>query len=126
MMLKHADLTEVIIECFYDVYKTLGYGFLEKVYENGLLHRLRRQGVTVTAQHPLKVMDVDGTILGEYFADLFVDSRLVVELKACRALADEHVAQLLDYLRASRVEHGMLINFGSSRLEIRKYVLTDS
>ena len=77
-------------------------------------------------QHPLQVLDEDGTPLGDYFADLLVESKLIVELKACKALADEHVAQLLGYLRGCRVEHGLLINFGSRKLEVRKYVLSEA
>jgi len=77
------------------------------------------------AQHPLAVLDEDGTPLGDYFADIFVENRLIVEIKACKALSDEHVAQLLGYLRSSRIEHGLLINFGARKLEIRKYVLSD-
>ena len=100
-------------------------GHLEKVYENGLAHRLRKMGLRVEQQHPLKVYDEDGTILGEYFADLFVDDVLLVELKACRAISAEHTAQLLGYLRACRMEHGLLINFGAPKLEIRKYVLSE-
>ncbi len=102
------------------------HGHLEKVYENGLAHRLRKAGTTVIQQHPLNVLDEDGTVLGEYLADLFVEGRLIVELKACKTLLDEHVAQLLGYLRSARVEHGLLINFGSPRLQIRKYVLSDT
>ena len=71
----------------------------------------------------MKVFDEDGTALGEYHADLFVEDCLIVELKACKALVDEHFAQLLGYLRASRIAHGLLINFGSGRLEIRKFKL---
>ena len=78
----------------------------------------------VEQQYPLKVYDEDGTVLGEYFADLFVENRLIVELKACRALAPEHTAQLLGYLRACQIEHGLLINFGAPKLEIKKYVLS--
>jgi GxxExxY protein len=70
-------------------------------------------------------MDEDGAVLGEYFADLLIESRLIVELKACRALTDEHVAQLLGYLRSSRMEHGLLINFGAPKLEIRKFALSN-
>ena len=77
-------------------------------------------------QQPLNVLDEDGTLLGEFFADLFVEHQLVVELKAVRCLADEHVAQLLGYLRASRLEHGLLVNFGTPVLEIRKFVLSDT
>jgi len=101
----------------------LRHGHLEKVYENGLAHRLRKEGFRVEHQYPLKVSDEDGTVLGEYYADLFVEDCLIVELKACKTLVDEHFAQLLGYLRASRIAHGLLINFGSSRLEIRKFKL---
>ncbi len=102
------------------------HGHAEKIYENGLAHRLRKQGLKVAQQYPLNVYDEDGTIWGEYFADLLIEDQLIVELKATRALADEHVAQLLGYLRSSRLEHGLLINFGSPKLQIRKYALTDS
>jgi len=91
------------------------------VYENGLAHRLQKAGIRFELQYPLKVSDEDGAILGEYYADLFVEGCLVVELKACRALADEHIAQILGYLRASHTLHGLLINFGAPRLEIRKF-----
>ena len=101
----------------------LRHGHLEKVYENGLAHRLRNAGLKLEQQVPLKVYDEDGTILGEYVADMVVEGCLLVELKACRALANEHVAQLLGYLRACRMEHGLLINFGAPKLEIRKFKL---
>jgi GxxExxY protein len=78
----------------------------------------------VKQQHPLNVYDEDGTLLGEYSADLFVENCLIVELKACKILADEHTAQLLGYLRASRIEHGLLINFGAAKLQIKKYILS--
>lgn len=100
------QLCDVVRETGYAVHRYLDPGHLEKVYENALVNRLRKQGVDVKQQHPLKVLDEDGTILGEYLADLFVDHCLIVELKAARATADEHVAQLLGYLRAARVEHG--------------------
>jgi hypothetical protein len=77
-------------------------------------------------QHPLTVYDEDGTIIGEYFADLYVQSSLIIELKAAKGLADEHVAQILGYLRASRIEHGLLMNFGAHKFEIRKYVLSQT
>jgi GxxExxY protein len=99
-----------------------GQGHLEKVYENALAHRLRKLGLTVVQQCPLTVYDEDGTVLGEYFADLFIDNRLLVELKACSALRQEHVAQLLGYLKSSRIEHGLLVNFGSAIFQIKKYI----
>ena len=119
-------LCDRIRETSLSLHSHLRHGHVEKVYENGLAHRLRKQNLLAQQQHPLNVVDEDGTVLGEFFADLFVENQLIVELKACRALADEHVAQLLGYLRASRIHHGLLINFGSPRLEIRKYVLSDA
>ena len=100
------------------------HGHLEKVYENGLAHRLRKAGLKVVQQHPLTVRDEDGTVLGDYHADLFIEDCLIVELKAVKAVADEHVAQLLGYLRSSRMEHGLLINFGAPKLEIKQYALS--
>ncbi len=117
-------LCDKVRETSYAIHLYLGHGHLEKVYENALAHRLRKDGVTVVQQHPLAVYDEDGTLLGEYFADLFVDNRLIVELKASRVLADEHTAQLLGYLRATRMEHGLLINFGSTKFQIKKYVFS--
>jgi GxxExxY protein len=117
-------LCDVVRQTGFQLHRYLGCGHLEKVYENGLLHRLRKQSIAVDPQWPLKVFDEDGTVLGEYLADLFVDHRLLVEVKACRTLADEHVAQLLGYLRASRIEHGLLINFGAAKYLIRKYIWT--
>jgi GxxExxY protein len=117
-------LCDRVREAAFALHQHLRHGHVETVYENGLGHRLRKLGLKVTQQHPLSVFDEDGTLLGEFVADLLVEQRLIVELKACRSLVDEHVAQLLGYLRAARIEHGLLINFGSSRLEIRKYVLT--
>ncbi len=117
-------LCDRVREASFALHRHLRHGHVEKVCENGLANRLRKLGLPVRQQHPLSVFDEDGTLLGEFFADLFVDHRLVVELKACRALVDEHVAQLLGYLRASRIEHGLLINFGAPRLQVRKYALT--
>ena len=108
-----------------NLHQYLRYGHLEKVYENGLAHRLRKEGLTVEQQCPLSVRDEDGTVLGDYFADLIVEDVLIVELKACKALANEHIAQVLGYLRACRKEHGLLINFGAPKLEIKKYALSD-
>ena len=120
------QLCDQIRETSFALHRYLRHGHLEKVYENGLANRLRKAGVQVKQQHPLQVLDEDGTVLGDYFADLFVDGELIVELKACKALTDEHVAQLLGYLRGSRIEHGLLINFGSGKLEVRKYILSDA
>lgn len=120
------QLCDQIRETAFALHRYLRHGHLEKVYENGLANRLRKAGVQVKQQHPLQVLDEDGTPLGDYFADLLVSGELIVELKACKALADEHTAQLLGYLRGSRIEHGLLINFGSSKLEVRKFVLSEA
>jgi GxxExxY protein len=118
-------LCDKVRETAFALQKFHRHGHAEKVYENGLAHRLGRQGLKVVRQHPLHVYDEDGTILGEYFADLLVEDQLIVEIKACRSLVDEHVAQLIGYLRSSRREHGLLINFGAPILQVRKYALSD-
>lgn len=118
-------LCDQIRETSFALHRHLRHGHVEKVYENGLSSRLRKQNLQVIQQHPLNVYDDDDSLLGEFFSDLFVEGRLIIELKACRALADEHLAQLLGYMRASHIEHGLLINFGSPRMEIHKYVLSD-
>ena len=119
------QLCDVIRETSFAVHRFHRHGHLEKIYENALAHRLRKLGVKVEQQHPLRVLDEDGTPLGEYLADLFIEDRLIVELKAVRAVVDEHVAQLLGYLRSSRMETGLLINFGSPVLHVKKYLMSD-
>ncbi|NLF01322.1 MAG: GxxExxY protein [Anaerolineales bacterium] len=116
-------LCDLIRETAFSLHGYLRYGHLEKVYENGLAHRLRKAGLEVEQQKPLKVRDEDGTILGDYYADLFVNDCLIVELKACKSLADEHIAQVLGYLRAANQRDALLINFGAPRLEIKKLIL---
>lgn len=119
------ELCDVIRETIYSLHQYLRHGHLEKVYENGLVHRLRKTGIKVEQQYALPVFDEDGTVLGDFFADLLVEDCLIVELKACKSLVSEHVAQILGYLRASRIEHGILVNFGAPKLQIKKYVLSD-
>ena len=114
------ELCDIVRETEYAIHVYHGHGHLEKVYENALVHRLRKLGIDVKQQHPLTVLDEDGTVIGEYFADLFVDNQIVVELKAVQAIADEHVPQILGYLKSSRIEHGLLINFGSYKFSIKK------
>jgi len=118
------ELCDIVRETSFAIHKFHRFGHLEKVYENALAHRLRKAGVKVEQQFPLAVFDEDGTVLGEYFADLFIEDCLIVELKACSTLIDEHIAQILGYLRSSRIEHGLLINFGNQKLQIKKYVLS--
>lgn len=119
------QLCDIVRETSFAIHKFLGPGHLEKVYENALVHRLRKQGLHVQQQVPLAVYDEDGTVLGEYFADVFVEGCLILELKAVRATVSEHVAQLLGYLRASRIEHGLLANFGAAVFFIKKYIKSD-
>jgi len=118
------ELCDIARETSFAIHKYHRYGHLEKVYENALAHRLRKLGLRVEQQHPLSVFDEDGTVIGEYFVDLFVEGCLIIELKACSTLSDEHIAQLLGYLRSSRIEHGLLINFGNQKLQIKKYALS--
>lgn len=118
------ELCDLVRETAYAIHTYHGHGHLEKVYENALVHRLRKQGLDVKQQHPITVYDEDGTIIGEYLADLYVESQLIVELKAAKTISSEHVAQILGYLNASRVEHGLIINFGSYRFEVKKYALS--
>jgi GxxExxY protein len=120
------ELCDIVRETGYAIHQFLRNGHLEKVYENALIHRLKKQGIEVVAQHPLAVRDEDGMVLGEFFADLFVENILIVELKAVRHVVDEHVAQLLGYLRCSRIEHGLLVNFGAPHFSIKKYILNDA
>ena len=103
----------------------MGMGHLEKVYENALAHRLRKAGLEVKQQHPIKVFDEDGTLIGDYLADLLVEGVLIIELKTARILAPEHEAQVLGYLKSARLEHGLLINFGSYKFEIRKFAWSE-
>ncbi len=119
-------LCDKVREAAFALHRFLRHGHLEKVYENGLVHRLRKAGIRVEQQYALQVRDEDGTVLGDYIADLLVEDTLVVELKACKTLADEHVAQLLGYLRGCRMEHGLLINFGAPKLQIRKFALSEA
>jgi GxxExxY protein len=120
------QLCDRVREAAFALHRFLRHGHLEKVYENGLAHRLRKAGIRVELQRALQVRDEDGTVLGDYVADLFVEDCLIVELKACKTMADEHVAQLLGYLRACRIEHGLLINFGGPKLQIKKYALSEA
>ncbi len=119
------QLCDVVRETAYAIHVYHGHGHLEKVYENALAHRLRKLGLEVKQQHEIKVFDEDGTIVGEFAADLLVEDRLIIELKAAKAIADEHVAQLLGYLKSTRLEHGLLVNFGSYKFQIKKYVRSE-
>src|SRR5215217_7733316 len=123
--LKHAEITDKILHVFFKtVYQRLGYGFLEKVYENALAVELRRMGLKVEQQVKIDVF-YEGEVVGEYFADLLVEDTVIVELKASRSLLNEHEAQLLNYLRATPYEVGLLLNFGPKAEFRRKSFYND-
>ncbi len=109
--LVHGETTGEVIGAAYDVYNKLGYGFLEKVYENALVVALAKRGVRTQTQTPIKV-HYEGQVVGEYVADLIVDGKVIVEVKAVKALDSPAEAQLLNYLRATGLKVGLLINFG--------------
>ncbi len=116
---KHSDLTEKIIAAFYQVYNQLGYGFSEKVYENALVLVLNKLGFKAEQQKPILVY-FDGEVVGEYYVDILVNEIVVLELKACKNLLEEHEAQLLNYLKATPIEVGLLLNFGLKPQIVRK------
>ena len=118
----HSDITEKIIKQAYYVHNTLGFGFLEKVYENSLVKKLKEEGLDVKQQYPIKV-NFEGTIVGDYFADILVENKVIVELKSVKKFAPEHGAQLVNYLKATNIEVGLLINFGHS-CEISRKIMT--
>ena len=109
--MKHRDVTEQVIAAFYQVYNSLGWGFLKKVYENALVIELRKRGLRADPQARIDVL-YDGFQVGEYYADVLVECCVVVELKAAEGIAPEHEAQLLNYLKATDIDVGMLLNFG--------------
>ena len=117
------QLCDTIRETAYQVHLKFLPGYLEKVYENTLAHRLSKQGLRVEQQYPITVRDEDGFVVGEYVADLFVEGPVIVELKAVTNLAPIHEVQLVNYLRATGVKHGMLINFGSERFQCCKRIV---
>jgi GxxExxY protein len=119
------QLCDIVRETSFALHCYHRNGHMEKVYENGLAHRLRKIGLDVRQQHRLHVYDEDSTLIGEFFADLYVENQLIVELKAARAIVNEHIAQLLGYLKSGRIETGLLINFGSPVLHVKKYLMTD-
>ncbi|MCK9499003.1 MAG: GxxExxY protein [Bacteroidales bacterium] len=120
---KHKDITEKIIKAFYQVYNTLGFGFLEKVYENAMFLELRNMGLFVEKQRRIKVF-YKGQEVGDYFADLIVDEKVIIELKAAVALCEEHEFQLINYLKATEIEIGLLLNFGKTP-EFKRKIFTN-
>lgn len=119
-MYKHSGITEKVIGAAYKVYNALGHGFLEKVYENALALELRKVGLGVEQQYPAAVR-YEGELVGDYVADLVVDGKVIVEVKAVRALENVHEAQLIHYLKATGIEVGLLLNFGP-KMEIKRRI----
>jgi GxxExxY protein len=107
----HEETTSAVINAFYKVYNTLGYGFLEKVYENALVIELQKRGLTTKQQMPIHVY-YEGKVVGEYFADLVVNDVVIVELKAAEEITKAHENQLVNYLKATNLEVGLILNFG--------------
>ena len=118
-----SELTDNIINCFYKVYNKLGYGFLEKVYENSLNYELESKGLSVESQKPIKVYYRE-QLVGEYFADLIVDDKIIIELKANKFLSPEDEAQILNYLKATKYEVGLLLNFGK-KPEVKRKIFSN-
>lgn len=121
MTLIDKELTEKVIGACFEVSNELGCGFLESVYEKSLMIALKDKGISATAQVPLEV-EFRGSNVGKFFADIVVEDRLVIELKAAKGLVAEHEAQLLNYLKASGIKVGLLMNFGKPRLEWKRFV----
>jgi GxxExxY protein len=115
------ELTGKILECAFAVHNALGAGFLERVYSNALAHELQRSGIDCVREAPLKVTYRD-VIVGDYVADILVAGRVLMELKACAVLDSNHAAQIMNYLRASGIRVGLLLNFGRPKLEYRRFV----
>jgi GxxExxY protein len=122
--LKYKELTEKILEVYFRIYNRLGYGFLEKIYENAMMVEFEKEALRAVAQSPISVR-YEGRMIGEYYADILVEDRVILEIKAARSLAPENEAQLLNYLRATNIEVGLLLNFGPEP-EIRRKVFDNT
>lgn len=123
MTYKHTNLTAEIIEAFYKVYNSLGFGFLERVYENALFIELRNRGLKVEKQRCIKVFYME-EVVGNYFADLTVNDTIVIELKASKSLCEKHELQLVNYLKATEMEVGLLLNFGK-KPEVKRKIFSN-
>ena len=124
MYLKHRETIDIILKNFYAVYKELGHGFLERVYQNAMFFALQEAGLEVEAQRMIKVF-FRGKEVGDYFADLIVNDVVIIELKAAVALTPEHEMQLVNYLKATEIEVGLLLNFGKEPEFQRKVWVND-
>ncbi len=119
-MYKHAELTQEIIKAAQNVHNTLGHGFLEKVYHNAMALELRKMGLELICEKPIQLY-YDGQVIGEYYADIVVDDKVILEIKAVQAVNPVHEAQLVNYLKATDIEVGLLLNFGKS-LEVKRRI----
>lgn len=119
----HQDLSDRIIKSFYEVYNTLGYGFLERVYENALYSELCSSGLNCARQKKIEVF-YKNNLVGEYYADIIVEDKIILELKAAEAICEEHEFQLINYLKATEIEVGLLLNFGK-KPEIKRKIFTN-
>ncbi len=123
MEYKHKHLTEKIIKAFYNVYNELGFGFLEKVYENAMLIELNEMGLQVHKQQAIQVFYKDNEV-GDYFADLVIEDQIIVELKAAESICEEHEFQLINYLKATDIDIGLLLNFGK-KPQVKRKIFTN-
>ena len=123
MELLHKNITDIILKSYYKVFNNLGYGFLEKVYENALFYELKKQGLVCEKQKPIKVY-YDEIQVGEYYADIIVNECIIIELKAAESLAEEHEFQLINYLKATDIEVGLVLNFGKNP-QFKRKILTN-
>ena len=114
-------ITESIIGCAYTLANILGHGFIEKIYENALNHQLSKNGLRVKQQYPIQVM-YDGVVVGDYVADLLVNDQILLEIKAVNKIQDAHLAQCLNYLKATGYKICLLINFGKPRVEVKRVI----
>ncbi len=121
--LLHKKITDDILKTYYDVYNQLGYGFLEKVYQNAMYFELKSKGYKVEAQKQIKVY-FKNQLVGEYYTDLLIEDKIILELKACEVLMNVHVAQLMNYLKATNIEVGLLLNFGEEP-EFKRIIFTN-
>ena len=119
--MEHRHITEKIIKCAYKVYNTLGFGYLESVYEKSIIIELNKNGLLTERQKPIKVK-YENEIVGDFFADILVDNKIIIELKSITKLAKTHEVQLVNYLTATGINVGLLINFGESKVEVKRKI----
>ena len=119
--MQYEKITEQIIGCAYRVYNSMGFGFLESVYEKCMLIELAKSGLRFNSQEPIKVQ-YEGQVVGEFVADLLVERRVIVELKSVRKLAQAHEIQLVNYLTATQSEVGLLVNFAEQKVEVKRKI----